>query len=94
MNLYHVQFGDFEGLAIFAESSAQAGHLVRIFLASNFVEDTCFRLSEPVGLPYISWLENYQLQAALALNVQGCGVYSSSTGWQIVRASQYPLTRK
>lgn len=93
MNLYHVQFGDYEGLAIFAESSEQAEHLVDIFLASNSAEDTYFKLSEPVGLPYISQLEHCQLQATLDLNVQGCGVYNRQTGWQIVRPWQYPIAR-
>jgi hypothetical protein len=92
LNLYHVQFSDCEGLPIFAESSELAEHLVGILLASNFAEDTCFSLSEPVGLLHLSQLEICQLQAALALNVQGCGVYNRHSGWQIVRAWQYPLT--
>jgi len=94
MNLYQANFDDCEALAVFAESSEQAEHLVGILLACNFAEDTRFSLSEPVGLSNLSQLEICQLQAALALNVQGCGVYNRHSGWQVVRAWQYPLTLK
>lgn len=94
MELYHVQFVDYEGVAIFAENLEKAEHLVNIFLTFNFAKDTYFNLSKPVGLQYLSKLEHCQLQAALELTVQGCGVYNRQTGWQIVRPWQYPLMRK
>ena len=94
MQLFHLQFIEFEDLAIFAKNAREAQVLVDQYLSSNFVEGTRYQISHPIHFSHVSRLEFYQLQAALAINVQGRGVYDRGMGWTIEPLCQYALSSK
>lgn len=84
MNLYHVQFKNFEGVAVFAENELEAHALVEIYIAHNCNENEDFSISDAVDGSHLSRVEFYQLQHALALNSPGIGWYDACDGWKVV----------
>lgn len=94
MHLFHVQFVEFEDLAIFAKNADEAEQLVDMYLSSNSAEGTSYHLSLPADFLHMSTAEFYQLKAALAKNLSGVGVYHSEMGWTIQSLWEYPMTTK
>lgn len=94
MQLFQIDFDEYESLAMFADSLERAKYLVDIFLTFNFADGTSFEVNHPVAPPYITADEHREILEASAQNIQGIGIYHPLTGWQIVRVWEYPLTRK
>lgn len=91
MECYHVQFKKFRDVAFFAKNADEVKHLVEIYLSIHLSKNAEYQISLPVDLTHVSRLEFYQLQAALAKNVAGCGVYDRENGWKILPVWQHTL---
>lgn len=93
MRFYNVHFEKYETVAMFAPNLEEVGHLVDIYLALNFAKDPQFQISQP-NMSNLSTLESGYLQAAIALNAIGYGLYDRQAGWRVVPLWQQPLKLK
>ena len=94
MNLYHIQFVEFEDIAIFATNGDDAQRLVDKYLLIHLAAASNYLISHPIKWSHMTEVELHQLRAAFAKNVQGYGVYDSTNGWDVVPLSHTVLLPK